>query len=620
MAGTPVKLVHPDSAPQGEYVSFGKVGSWSGDIFPTASLINALEVRSYKKEIIMTYVNDAISALEPAVNFFFTLRSMGFRDEFPGLPEGGVWSKKFALWMIAGRSIRLGYNVLTIDVDTTIHQDVYAFLKSKEMLKAHMIFQNEGGMNVNSGIVYLQNVTANGPVSYIINSQMIQTLRYFENPEWMQDEFPDKRFVDALYALSWDQIQMSWHVQSVLRGAPYIKTEPEGRNRKYDLYPPNPSTTEKFVIRRVKPVPWNIEFQGTETQLFEVTAQFARVSIPRCDQNFNNSVEVLAYPYPDKPGSLTTKFIELLEKESGELWDDPYDRNNKISYPEETIGTPSGGTVFSTSHDYVAGKWWGFTPPVASFISHQVGFRGPKDMRKFFFKSLGLWHTAIDRVLYETTSGLSQKYGKRVHADSDNAKFVALAPLHGLNVTPEQWKTVTSNLLVIAHLSGRIPVIPPISCRSAFLGEGPSTSWFHGIPLNFGERGVIILDSILFPEENELCFAWHDIGGECLDKMLLPLDYEEYVQEKVFPGQKRSNLVTVQKSPNDLYATIGYDTLMSMLEPLESQKIVYLSEPVRLIGIPWSIIDSLVEEVIHCFSRLTGPADKNTFIHYFGVQ
>ena len=67
------------SLPQGDYVSFGKLDPWSGGIFPTTNLINALETRSYKKEIIMTYVNDAPSAFEPAVNFFFSLRSMGYR-------------------------------------------------------------------------------------------------------------------------------------------------------------------------------------------------------------------------------------------------------------------------------------------------------------------------------------------------------------------------------------------------------------------------------------------------------------------------------------------------------------------------------------------------------------
>lgn len=654
IAGTPPKLLHLNSVPQGQYVSFGKPDSWSGDIFPTANLIDALETRSYKKEIIMTYVNDAISAFEPAVNFFFSLRSMGydhwillvddqnhlcevfmdilpysgcawstFREEFPGLPGGGTWSKKFALWMTAGRAIRLGYNVLTIDVDTTIHQDVYALFKSSAMAKANMIFQNEGGMNVNSGIVYLQNVNATGPVSYVINNQMIQTLRYFDQPDWLENEFPGMGNIDALYNLAWDQIQMSWHVQTVLRGVPFIQTGDRGRKRTYDHFPPNQSISKKFTVRRVEPFPWHsdVEWTPKPLQLFEVTARFAEINIPKYNKSSMDSVHVLAYPYPDKPGSFAAKFITLLENESGKIWNDPYELNATGEYPTETLGTPLEGTVFSTSVEYSTGKWWGFTPPQESFISHQVLFRGPKDMRKFYMKSLGLWHNAVDGLLYRATAGLSIKYGLQEHGRSASTKFLSLSPNLHLNITLQRWKLIVANTLLMASISNRIPVISPISCHSGFLSQENANSWFHGIPLNFRERGILVMDCDIFPEKEELCFLWHDIGGECLNKVVLPMDYDIYLKDKRVDSQRRSNTLRITTDTDDAVAMMNYHQFLSEMNDYQTEKILYLSEPVQLVGIPWSVIDNLIQPLVDCFGGLTGrPADLNDMTRLFGVQ
>ena len=654
LSGTPPKLLHLESIPRGDYVSFGKLDPWSGDIFPTKNLIDALETRSYKKEIIMTYVNEAPSAFEPAVNFFFTLRSMGydhwillvddqrylceifmdilpysgcawssFREEFPGLPGGGTWTKKFALWMIAGRAIRLGYNVFTIDVDTTIQQDVYALFKSKAMMNANMIFQNEGGVNVNSGIVYLQNVNASGPVSYVINNQMIETLRYFDHPEWLETEFPGMNFIDALYALAWDQIQMTHHVQTVLRGVPYFNAYDKGRRRNYDSFPPNQTIAKKFTVRRVEPIPWDYDEERTPnpSQLFEISASFAEINIPKYNKNAMESVGPLAYPYPDEPGSFAAKFIALLEKESGKLWDDPYDPNANGSYPTEILGTPREGTVFSTSVQYITGKWWGFTPPQESFISHQVLFRGPKDLRKFYAKSLGLWHKEVDRLLYKATAGLSKKYGMREHGYSASTKFLSLSPQYQLNITLEQWKTITASTLVMAKLSNRIPVIPPISCHSGFLGQGNVQTWFHGIPLNFGERGILVMDCDTYPEEGEWCFPWHEVGEECLDKVVLPMDFDEYLKSKWIGPQRGSNTIRVRTTTDDSVAIMDYQQFLDEAHDLEGEKIIYLTDPVRLVGIPWSMIDNLVEPLVHCFGGLTGrPMDSTAMIRFFGVQ
>lgn len=655
LAGTPPKLLQLKSPPQGEYVSFGKVDPWLGDIFPTANLIDALETRSYKREIIMTYVNDAPSAFEPAVNFFFTLRSMGydhwillvddqnhlcevftqilpysgcawstFREEFPGLPGGGVWSKKFALWMTAGRAIRLGFNVLTIDVDTTIQQDIYALFKASAMIHANMIFQNEGGMNVNSGIVYLQNVTATGPVAYIINNQMIQTLRYFDNPEWLQAEFPGMPKIDALYGLSWDQIQMSWHVQSTLRGVPFIQTGDSGRTRNYDSFPQGETTSKKFTVKRVMPIPWESDVQWTPKplQLFEVVARFGEIHIPKYNKSSMESVNVLAYPYPDKPGSYAAKFIALLEEESGKIWDDPYDPNANGSYPSEILGTPLEGTVFSTSVQYRIGEWWGYTPPKEAFISHQVLFRGPKDMRKFYIKSLGLWHKSVDRLLYEATAGLSEKYGIQEYGRSASTKFLSLSPKLQLNITLQEWKKDIANILLMASIANRIPVISPISCHSGFLSdESIANPWFHGIPLDFDKRGILVMDCDTYPEEGEWCFSWHDIGGECLHKVMLPLDYDEYLKDKKVDSQRGSNTLRVITPSDNSLATMNYHTFLTKVDDFKSEKILYLSEPFQLVGIPWPLIDDLVQPSVDCFAGLTGrPVELNDMIRFFGVQ
>lgn len=47
-------------------------------------------------------------------------------------------------------------------------------------------------------------------------------MRYIDNVEWVNSNVEAPSFESALYGLAWDQIQMTWLLQSVLRGVPYI--------------------------------------------------------------------------------------------------------------------------------------------------------------------------------------------------------------------------------------------------------------------------------------------------------------------------------------------------------------------------------------------------------------
>eukprot|EP00890_Picochlorum_soloecismus_P001370 jgi/Picsp_1/2233/NSC_05697-R1_---NA--- len=173
----------------------------------------------------------------------------------------------------------------------------------------------------------------------------------------------------------------------------------------------------------------------------------------------------------------------------------------------------------------------------------------------------------------------------------------------------------------MASISDRIPVIAPISCHSAFLGEGQANSWFHGIPLNFAERGILVMDCDIYPEKGEWCFTWHDIGGECLNKVVLPMDYDEYLKDERVDSQRRSNTLTVKTTTDDSLPIMNYHQFLKKVSDFKTEKIVYLSEPIQLAGIPWSIIDDLVQPLMDCFGGLTGrPVDLNAMIRLFGTQ
>jgi len=146
--------------PTGGYVSFGKVDSWFGDIWPSRNLEAALKARSYNKEIILFTFSLPYMHAVPAWNLVFNLRDMGwdhwillvdeeelctsfrssfpysgcawssFKAEFPSYKANGVQKKIHLSWLTAGRAVRLGYNVLVMDADITVHYDLYTLFKT----------------------------------------------------------------------------------------------------------------------------------------------------------------------------------------------------------------------------------------------------------------------------------------------------------------------------------------------------------------------------------------------------------------------------------------------------------------------------------------------------------
>ena len=64
----------------------------------------------------------------------------------------------------------------------------------------------------------------------------------------------------------------------------------------------------------------------------------------------------------------------------------------------------------------------------------------------------------------------------------------------------------------IAHLMGRIPVMPLLSCRSPFLGPDGHT-FFHNITFDYNRHGVLPADDEVYPEAAEMCYIW-DYGKD----------------------------------------------------------------------------------------------------------
>lgn len=134
---------------------------------------SCLQARAHKKEIILFCFNSA--TVWEAANLIFNLRDLGYdhwvgvtdntpsmcdiirkvmpngacgwssqQEAFPGTrprPSDPFEMKQFTLWFYTARIVRLGYNVLAIDVDTTTHQDVYQYFKKPPFATMNWIYQ-----------------------------------------------------------------------------------------------------------------------------------------------------------------------------------------------------------------------------------------------------------------------------------------------------------------------------------------------------------------------------------------------------------------------------------------------------------------------------------------------
>ena len=99
---------------------------------------------------------------------------------FTHLQLGGLARIQHLHHRLAARSIRLGYNVFTIDGDVFFLNDPYLFFKRPPYSNAQLITQGESG-GINVGVMYAQNLSRAGPAAWLWAETADRMIRWSED-------------------------------------------------------------------------------------------------------------------------------------------------------------------------------------------------------------------------------------------------------------------------------------------------------------------------------------------------------------------------------------------------------------------------------------------------------
>ncbi|GAX80964.1 hypothetical protein CEUSTIGMA_g8399.t1, partial [Chlamydomonas eustigma] len=192
--------------------SVGKVKYFLGDIYDSSALREALEARSFNKEIIL--IANSLHKLGGLLQVVSNLEYLGYshilllsynREECEGLVKllpqlGCVWTsfsfdpdsgmhERFVLWFLRYRTmvraLRLGYNVFLMDNDVVFFEDPYTYFKRPPFSSFTVINQQEwpNSHTANGGFIYVQNAQANGPTVWLFMEVTDRVLRYADK-DW----------------------------------------------------------------------------------------------------------------------------------------------------------------------------------------------------------------------------------------------------------------------------------------------------------------------------------------------------------------------------------------------------------------------------------------------------
>eukprot|EP00798_Chlamydomonas_sp_ICE-L_P018492 gene18492-24990_t len=204
------------------YASDGAVKPFVGDVQTNEQLLVALEHCSYQKEIIILSSSGHIGSMDAAAQTLWMLGRFGIAhvmlitesaeacaanaDNLPRaccvwaateLPSGnriareafrGVRRGNHIRLRIMSRILRTGYNLMSLDTDIVIMDDPYKYFKSAPFADKH--FMADGGaMQMNIGIMYVQNIASDGPVAWMFAETVDRQLSF--NHTWidMHSEF-----------------------------------------------------------------------------------------------------------------------------------------------------------------------------------------------------------------------------------------------------------------------------------------------------------------------------------------------------------------------------------------------------------------------------------------------
>ncbi|DBB03375.1 TPA: hypothetical protein ACH3X3_010747 [Trebouxia sp. C0006] len=195
------------------YCSQGKLTPFVGDLYTSSALREALQARSYKKEVIIM-VSD-LNRLDSFLQAAGSLQHLGLSNILllshseamcgrisPIVSSiGCTWSShkhptdlagNFYVWSlryrILARSVRLGYNVLMLDTDVMLMDDPYKYLKQPPFKDITVLNQAESPFDPNGGVLYVQNAAPDGPAAFMFAEIVSRPYRWADDHWYSRQE------------------------------------------------------------------------------------------------------------------------------------------------------------------------------------------------------------------------------------------------------------------------------------------------------------------------------------------------------------------------------------------------------------------------------------------------
>ncbi|KAL4419331.1 hypothetical protein ABPG77_006019 [Micractinium sp. CCAP 211/92] len=466
--------------------SVGKVKQYWGEVTTNKQLRTMLEGLAYKKDVILVTsgvadLPSAINIVENAkylglANIFLLMWDESFCDQVPAAYKPLIscvwdarrseesasvfWDTMNKRWELAARALRMGYNVLSLDADTSLLDDPYHYLKHPLFARYNAIFHRDGvGYNdVNCGVMYWQNCHPAGPVAYMAVELADRTLRQREDTAAMKEMYkPNWHVADS----TWEQAMWNDMLHGAAHGRPVIRTpgEPnfdkawfkEQLDHSYGLrlkqqeveWPPE---WRKVTLYERGPLDFVEDLKFPAPPSPEWWAQHARHFYPPQRRNSSTAFRQLAL----EAGAPHPLF------EVGQPWQPPAD------LPRESFAYMPAWFASTWVYRGTRG-FWALQPPsqvvAHAAYSHTPGGSGV--WKSYAAKGHGWWHWQVSEAFN----------GGSLLGAPGAPRLLMLAPGVALYTeTEEAFKDKVEQLWRLARGLGRTLVAPNPPCDSPWLG------------------------------------------------------------------------------------------------------------------------------------------------------
>ncbi|GIL46235.1 hypothetical protein Vafri_3264 [Volvox africanus] len=208
------------SAP-GEYIKHSRI-LHSAVVGLPVNVSGAMTTLAAANEAAAKERRSSISGIVGAGAFVTSSADLGcvwYNQPFPGVFVGHrrLMLKRLMLMV---RIVRQGYNLLSLDTDVIVFREPYSFLKHPPYGSAHMLVGKSirGGSMVNTGVMYFQNASRTGPVSWLLSEAVERNLRWMEHTPNTTTAAPLLTPHEADKRGCWDQFLLADAVLTSLTG------------------------------------------------------------------------------------------------------------------------------------------------------------------------------------------------------------------------------------------------------------------------------------------------------------------------------------------------------------------------------------------------------------------